>query len=65
MWFKKQEQKKKHPVLTIVVGTLASVGAISIITAGKQFCLDKMQSVAAIFRRKKNEIEDCADAMMS
>ena len=63
MFFKKCESKKKHPVLTLAVGTLASVGAISMITAGKRFVMDKMRDFARMFRWDKKIVEECVNEM--
>ncbi len=51
--FCKQEKKKKHPILTLTVTLLSTVGTISILTVGRQ-CMDSCaQRVTAMFRLPK------------
>ena len=39
--FGKSEKKRGHPGLAIAVGALAVVGAVSIVSTGKKWVMDK------------------------
>ena len=52
MFLKKPEKRRLSPWCVIMVGGLATVGAISIVSACKDSIKGKMQSIAAIFGKK-------------
>lgn len=61
MFFRKQESKKRHPVLGAMVAGLSVIGACSLVSAGKSFVLDKMGKIASMIRRDKKAVEKCMD----
>lgn len=52
MFLKKPEKRRLSPWCVIMVGGLATVGAISIVSACKDSIKGKMQTIAAMFGKK-------------
>ena len=49
MLFKRQEKKRMNPWCAIMVGGLAVVGAVSIVTACKDTIMEKSRAIASLF----------------
>lgn len=52
MFLKKPEKRRLNPWCVIMVGGLATVGAISIVTACKDSIKTKMQSITSMLCKK-------------
>ena len=52
MFFKKQEKKKLNPWAVIVIGGLATVGAVSIFNMGRDFITEKGSAIKSFFEKK-------------
>ena len=49
---KKPEKRRLSPWCVIMIGGLATVGAVSIVTACKESIKDKMHSISQMFGKK-------------
>lgn len=58
--FSKPEKKKKRKGFALTVGALAMVGAYSVISGTKQFCISKCRAMMNFFGKMKNKTEKCA-----
>ena len=52
MFLKKPEKRRLSPWCVIMVGGLATVGAVSIVSACKDSIKDKMHSISQMFGKK-------------
>ena len=59
MLFGRNERKKGHPMLAVAVGALAVVGAMSVITCGKQWVCDKGRRMAGFVKGMVGSECDC------
>ena len=53
MFLKKHEKRSLSPWCVIMVGGLAAVGAISIVSACKDSIKEKTRAIASMFRKKE------------
>ena len=53
MFLKKPEKRSLSPWCVIMVGGLAAVGAISIVSACKDSINEKTRAIASLFRKKE------------
>lgn len=53
MFFKKNERKTHSARVILIVGALATVGAISIVKSGKQMASDALCKVKGFFKSEK------------
>lgn len=62
--FGKSEKKRGHPGLAIAVGALAVVGAVSIVSTGKKWVMDKTGRMMGFMKnglKKKGDVMDFCD----
>ena len=51
MFFRRQEKKRVSPLGVIIVGGLAAVGAISLVSSCRDMLCEKGRAIAAMFKR--------------
>lgn len=61
MLFKKNEKKRVSPLGVIIVGALATVGAMSIVTACRDTVCEKGRAIVAMFKKKGSKNCTCQE----
>ena len=61
MLFKKNEKKRMSPLGVIIVGALATVGAMSIATACRDTVCEKGRALVAMFKKRGSKKCSCAE----
>ena len=59
MFFKKHEKRGLSPLCVIIVGGLATVGAMSIVGACREMVCDKAQTIVSMFKRGASKKCSC------
>ena len=62
MFLKKHEKRRLSPICVIIVGGLATVGAMSIVGACRDMVCEKAQTIASMFKRTNSKKYSCAEA---
>ena len=55
--FGKSERKRRNPTLTLAVGALAAIGAVSIVKCGKKIAGEVGRKMKAIIRGASDECD--------
>lgn len=55
MFFKKSEHKRSHPYVALTIGTLAMIGAFSVVRCGKKRIKTMCHTVRSFVKRKSEE----------
>ncbi len=55
--FGKSERKRRNPTLTLAVGALAAIGAVSIVKCGKRIMCEVGKKMKAVMRGASEECD--------
>ena len=61
MLFKRPEKRRISPLCVIVIGGLATVGAISLVGSCRDMLCEKGRAIASMFKRNDSKKCNCHD----
>ena len=59
MFFRKSEHRRTHPYVALTIGTLAMIGAFSVVKCTKRTAKNMCTRMSAMFKDKDMECTSC------
>lgn len=63
MFFAKNERKKRHPIMKMLVGAFAALGACTVVSAGKNLVKNAGEKMSGLMKKmcRKKKSDETAD----